>query len=283
MNLLKSFINSVILQRYRDKTIGSVLKKSLHILDIQTVEEIKRRTRNLLSKDGGFCDRAGKPDIYYSLFGSFVSEALSEAECIENLKNYVKKLDLSKSYDNVNLYCAAILVSQFPDKNINTRILIKQVKDALLNKANQSDYNFFLGFLTLYYQKDYFLLYKILKQTTANGSNGDFPCPVLAARAIIIKISGRKVENIEQRIMSFYRENGSFCALKNSPVGDLLSTAVALYALQFIHADFRAIKPDCMAYVDSLYENGSFKATSLDEDTDIEYTFYGLLALGSLN
>jgi len=77
-------------------------------------------------------------------------------------------------------------------------------------------------------------------------------------------------------------KNGSFAAVKNAPVGDLLSTGVALYALKVAGADIRKIAPDCLEYIDSLYSDGGFCATILDPDPDVEYTFYGLLALGAL-
>lgn len=83
--------------------------------------------------------------------------------------------------------------------------------------------------------------------------------------------------------MSFYREKGGFTALQNTPTEDLLSTAVALYALNYTDSDIRLIKPDCLAYVDSLFHDGGFRSTEPDVEIDIEYTFYGLLALGSLN
>jgi hypothetical protein len=65
-------------------------------------------------------------------------------------------------------------------------------------------------------------------------------------------------------------------------MGDLLSTGVALYALRFVKHDLRIMKPECLEYVDSLYANGGFCATVLDPGADVEYTFYGLLALGAL-
>jgi len=83
--------------------------------------------------------------------------------------------------------------------------------------------------------------------------------------------------------MSFYRGKGGFAALHQTPTEDLLSTAVALYALHFTDSDTRLIKPDCLGYVDSLFRDGGFRSTESDVEIDIEYTFYGLLALGSLN
>ena len=83
-------------------------------------------------------------------------------------------------------------------------------------------------------------------------------------------------------VRSFYRENGGFTALNHAPYEDLLSTGVGLYALNFINADLRLMKPECLDFIDSLYENGGFRSTQTDFETDVEYTFYGLLALGSL-
>ena len=68
-----------------------------------------------------------------------------------------------------------------------------------------------------------------------------------------------------------------------APCEDLLSTAVALYALHFLDADIRIMKPDCLIFIDDLYDNGGFRATKYDSVTDVEYTFYGLLALGSMS
>jgi hypothetical protein len=42
------------------------------------------------------------------------------------------------------------------------------------------------------------------------------------------------------------------------------------------------IKPDCLDFIDSMFKNGGFGGNVLDQDPDIEYTFYGLIALGSL-
>ena len=84
-------------------------------------------------------------------------------------------------------------------------------------------------------------------------------------------------------VMSFYRANGGFTALTNAPSTDLLSTAVALFALHFTGCDLRLIRPDCFIFIDGLYRNGGFRANTLDNEIDVEYTFYGLLALGALN
>jgi hypothetical protein len=280
---LDHWINNIlepIINKYQHKSIEQVLKNSSQLLDFQTWNEIKEKSLSFISNDGGFCDRSGKSDLYYSLFGMYVYNALNISKINENLKSYLNQFDLSTKYEGVYLYCLSILHSKLFTSGDEVKYLRKQIKE-IVNNGNQLDYTIFLGLLSLYYQKDYLTIYKLLRKFKPNIKD-DVPCTVLAAKAFILKASGKNVKGISQKLMEFYRGNGSFSALKNSPVGDLLSTAVALFALYFINADIRTIKPDCLEYIDSLYNNGSFRATNLDFETDIEYTFYGLLALGSL-
>jgi prenyltransferase beta subunit len=64
---------------------------------------------------------------------------------------------------------------------------------------------------------------------------------------------------------------------------DLLSTAVALHALDGLQVDFAERKDAMLDFVDSLWTAaGGFHGTWDEEEFDIEYTYYGLLALGHL-
>jgi hypothetical protein len=281
MKFINKIISKFLIARFQDKSIEQVLKNSSFFLDKQTIDEICEKTFSYISNDGGFCDRSAKSDLYYTLFGMFVGNSLNISKTKENLQNYLKNINLSAKTEGVHLYCLSILYSNLFISDEKASTLRKMVKQNVKENLKTPDYNLFLGILSLYYQNDFFTIYKILRKFKPEF-NIELPCPVLAANAAIIKISGKDVSEVEQKLMTFYRGNGSFSALKNSPVGDLLSTAVALFALKFIGADLRKIKPDCLEFIDSLYYKGSFRATSLDSESDIEYTFYGLLALGSL-
>lgn len=75
--------------------------------------------------------------------------------------------------------------------------------------------------------------------------------------------------------------NGGFTAQQEAPVPDLLSTAVALFTLRLLGE-----KPQYPAadLVDAHWmADGGFMPTLMDEYSDSEYVFYGLLAIGSLN
>lgn len=82
------------------------------------------------------------------------------------------------------------------------------------------------------------------------------------------------VEWLQQR----QDDSGGFYANEQAPIPDLLSTAVALFTLRLIGSDFN----DATSFIQAHWQdNGSFVPTLLDDYSDVEYVFYGLLALGS--
>jgi len=83
-------------------------------------------------------------------------------------------------------------------------------------------------------------------------------------------------------LMSFACESGGFKAFAHLDQADMLSTAVALFALKFTGSDLRLLKPACLDFIQSNYFDGAFLSGDGDPTADVEYTFYGLLALGVL-
>jgi hypothetical protein len=270
-----------LLNKIRSKSIESVLKNSINLLNEDMVEEIRSFIRKKQTPQGGFSDRAGKCDLYYSLFGYFIAEALSISEVHSPLKNWVKN-EVSDKLTGVNLYCGAILYSKLHGIDDLSIKLGKQIA-VDLKKSKQVEYSNFMGFLALYYLEDYLSIKRLINQANFSAPQKELPCPVIAATTILNELSGRNHLSEVDQLKSFYMKNGGFRAIKNAPYEDLLSTGVALYALHFVNADLRLMTPECLSFVDGLYENGGFRSTQSDFETDVEYTFYGLLALGSLN
>jgi hypothetical protein len=139
-----------------------------------------------------------------------------------------------------------------------------------------------MSLMTFYYLEDYFGLYLVQKRLKGIKSQTEIPSTVMAALLVLQHCFGKSTQVLEKQLHLFYQENGSFKAIGRAPIGDLLSTAVALYAFRFANSEMRIMAPDCLDYVDSLFYEGGFCATVLDSQPDVEYTFYGLLALGSL-
>jgi prenyltransferase beta subunit len=84
-------------------------------------------------------------------------------------------------------------------------------------------------------------------------------------------------------ILNSWHPAGGFLPFPGAPMPDLLSTAVALHALDGLQVDFAERKDAMLDFVDSLWTAaGGFHGTWDEEEFDIEYTYYGLLALGHL-
>jgi geranylgeranyl transferase type-2 subunit beta len=89
---------------------------------------------------------------------------------------------------------------------------------------------------------------------------------------------------LRQHIRLCGAPGGGFRAHPRAPVGDLLSTAVASFALRRLGSPLCG--PDAARtaqFVQSLWDvGGGFGGSAGDSTPDCEYTFYGLLALGAL-
>jgi hypothetical protein len=266
------------------KSIESVLKNAVVMLDPESLKQLRSYVINQQTSEGGFPDRAGKCDIYYSLFGCFIAEALDIKTINAPLKHYVNNIVKRDNLSGINLHCASILYAKLFGLETFPKTLRKKVTTDLQQSGSQLPiYSNFLSMLTYYYLNNLKGIYRVIKSANYSERSSEMPCPVTAAHLVLLTLARKPNIKAIENIMSFYRGTGGFRALHTTSSEDLLSTGVALYALNYAESDIRLIKPDCLAYVDSLFHNGGFRSTEQDVETDIEYTFYGLLALGSLN
>ncbi|TLX76454.1 hypothetical protein E9993_06070 [Labilibacter sediminis] len=100
-----------------------------------------------------------------------------------------------------------------------------------------------------------------------------------AALSVLGQISNGKQEKAIGFLKSMQDISGGFKAAPSAPVPDLLSTATALFVLKSYKE-----KPNYQAleFIEAHWaESGGFIATLLDDKSDVEYCFYGLLAIGS--
>jgi hypothetical protein len=272
------------LRKIRENSFERVLRNSASMIDSLTLSEIKKFVRNKQTSSGGFADKGGNCDLYYSLFGYFIAEALEINDVMPSLKEYVKNVVQTSGLKGVYLKCAVILYAKlFGNETLPIDLQRKTFGGVQKKESRQETYSDFFNLLAYYYSEDYSGLIKVQKSIRTNITSTEMPCSLTAAHLILQYCFGKPVKELNDRLYSFYRNNGSFSAIKMAPVGDLLSTGVALYALRFINSDLRKIRPDCLNFIDSLYCDGGFCATTFDTDPDVEYTFYGLLALGALS
>ena len=98
-----------------------------------------------------------------------------------------------------------------------------------------------------------------------------------AALAVRGRLTGWQSDTDLEALRRLQDTMGGFRASALAPIPDLLSTATALFVLRSYH-----VRPlyDTSAFVEAHWlEQGGFSATLLDDDSDVEYVFYGLLAL----
>lgn len=81
-------------------------------------------------------------------------------------------------------------------------------------------------------------------------------------------------------VMGVEEVKGGFKAGRGAPVPDLLSTATTLFLMGCY--DIRPVRPVHDFIEAHWLDSGGFSATLLEDSSDVEYVFYGLLALGAL-
>lgn len=101
-----------------------------------------------------------------------------------------------------------------------------------------------------------------------------------AALAIKGQLEGWKKNTDVEALRQMQEDNGGFKASPSAPLADLLSTATALFILKQYK-----VKPAFNAedfIISHWQDGGGFSATILDDSSDVEYVFYGLLAIGAI-
>lgn len=268
---------------FEEKSMKAVLGKSLELLKEDVISDIRNFVLKMQHPSGGFVDRAGNPDIYYTLFGFFLADVFGLKENLQKIGKYVENEISYSMPEGVHLQCATILLTELSDnRQIKNKIRRQIHRDMGMPHKEQNEYYAFVNLLASFYTRDYIVLHKIYKLLSRLNQPDDLPATVIAASLILYSTFNKPAEQLRQRLLGFYDNQGGFRAVKATVLPDLLSTAVSLYSLSYTGFDLRLIKPECLGFIDSHYNNGGFCASVADRQTDIEYTFYGLLALGSL-
>jgi len=260
------------------------------------------------NKKGGFNDRGGESDLYYTVFGIEALIGMQYDISGDALKRYLQQFTEIYSLDLVHLSCLARCWSDLP-KTMQCGIPADAIIKCLytfstpdggyhVTKGNTTG-NVYGAFLALGIYQDLQVpipdgerLFNtvVLSQCADGGYANDQNLqvgltPVTAAAVVIAKQLNMSLpDSVGDWLMARCYIEGGFFAAPMAPMPDLLSTATALHALSCLKRDITPIKEISLDYVDSLWQNkGSFYGNWGDEILDCEYTFYGLLALGHLS
>jgi prenyltransferase beta subunit len=264
--------------------------------------------RSQMNPDGGFKDRAGNSDLYYTVFGIEGLFALRADLPTQSLEKYLRSFGAGEELDLVHVACLARCWAMLPPESLD-----EKARDAILShleshRSADGGYNasraaptgtIYGCFLALGAYQD--LGRDIVDQQgitnciqslrTDDGgyaNQRELPMgltPSTAAAVTILRHLDQPVDDkLADWLLARVHGEGGFFATPAAPIPDLLSTATALHALAAMQADFAKITESTLDFIDTLWSSqGGFFGNWEDDTLDCEYTYYGLLALGHLS
>lgn len=284
-----------------------VARLARSILGDEACALVESYVRSQQNADGGFRDRDGGSDLYYTCFAIDALTALQTALPEESLAAFLEaKLASPGDLDFVHLCClcraSSALTKRPPPAAlapVHERLEGYRTPDGGYNQSDAAETgSAYACFLAYGAYTDHGLappdpegLARCLDALRAAGgawaNDVELPIPNVPATAAAVTLLRNLRLPIPPEtpswILDSWHPSGGFLPFPGAPMPDLLSTAVALHALDGLQVDFSGRKEAALDFVDSLWTAaGGFHGTWDDEEFDLEYTYYGLLALGHL-
>ena len=260
-----------------------------------------------LTDEGGFKNRDGKADLYYTVFGIEGMLALLADLPRERIAAWLARLGDGEGLDFVHLCClarcwAALGIGGLTEarrERMAERIEANRTQGGGYHPAKDRAQGSCYGcLLAAAAYEDLGLPLPRAEEVKAcmdallapgGGWTNEAGLPLIiapataAALALYRRMRWEVPVKSVQWLMGCCHAEGGFIAFPNAPIPDLLSTAVSLHGLVGAEADISKIKEPCLDFVDSLWSaEGGFHGNWTDDSLDCEYTYYGLLALGHL-
>jgi prenyltransferase beta subunit len=264
--------------------------------------------RSQLTPAGGFADRAGNPDLYYTVFGLEGLFALRADLPVAQVLGYLKGFGAGPDLDFVHLSCLCRCWAGMPKdehKHIPVETILSKVESfrsadgGYAQEPGAADGTVYGCFLALGAYQDLGrevpnrggVLNCISRLRAEDGgytNQQDMPVGLTPSTAAAVTLLRQWNEPIPAGIgdwlLSRHAADGGFFAAPFTPMPDLLSTATALHALEGMQVSLDAIREPCLDFIDTLWTSkGGFHGNWADDELDVEYTYYGLLALGHLS
>lgn len=256
---------------------------------------------------GGFLDREGKPDLYYTVFGLEGLMALQAKVDEDRLRQWLISHGDGEGLDFVHLCCLSRCWSSLGLRGLSgeqkagllARVEGFRSADGGYHQAPDKPFGTAYGCLLGWSAYEDLgerapaaerLIESLLALRTDDGgwsNERGLPIGVTPAAAAAVALC-RHLElpvdlAVRDWILTQALPDGGFRALPGVPIPDLLSTAVALHALDALQTDLSGLRENCLNFIDSLWNaEGGFHGNWTDDALDCEYTYYGLLALGHL-
>jgi hypothetical protein len=262
-----------------------------------------------LSAEGGGVDRAGRPDLYYTIFILAGLQALGvelpRARVESFLATYQEGAGLDFVHVSALARCwAALGIERMPrglDRALLERIeQFRTPEGGYDNDPKASHGTAYGAFVALGAYEDLGhrpprlldLIRSLKRLETSDGAWSNAPglpqgaLNATAGAITLIHHLGFPVgPTAGEWLLRQAHPDGGFLAVPGAPMPDLLSTATALHALACLERRVpNHIHEGCLDFIDTLWTaQGGFHGHWADDYLDAEYTFYGLLALGHLS
>jgi prenyltransferase beta subunit len=259
-----------------------------------------------MNPGGGFRNRAGESDLYYTVFGLDCLVALQTEPPVREVERYLRTFGKGDGLDFVHLAClarcwAAVTrdLSTVPAQSILRRIEAFRTVDGGYNQSLGAPHgSTYAAYLALGAYQDLGvclpeadrLLSSLQVLRAQDGGFANVPdatdgvtTATAAAITLMRQLHADSEPGLATWLLARCLPAGGFFAVRNAPLPDLLSTAAALHALAGMHVPLNGLREPCLDFIDSLWTNrGGFYGHWSDDAIDTEYTYYALLSLGHL-
>ncbi len=280
------------------RTVKSALDNMPH------ARQVVSYVSSMQNPDGGFRGRSQVSDLYYTVFGAEILFAAGRDDFMEKLKTFLHNT-AGPFNDLINLYSFVRLLADFLPELLNNRknefldeLARFRCSDNGFAVHTGTDWaNIYGSFLALSLlqelgsqpvEKDDYMKF-VQSLRLADGSyinHKQIPigsAPATSAGMLIIHyITGQGDPDSAMWLKGQFLPEGGCKASPLSPEPDLLSTGVSLFALSQTKTEIGELRDAAADYIHSLEESGGFYSDSKKTQKDVEYTYYGLLGLGSL-
>lgn len=264
--------------------------------------------RSQLHPDGGFLDRSGNCDLYYTVFGLEGMIALRQDLPARQIAGYLRSFGTGEQLDFIHLGCLARcwagLPAPYRDEAPADTILAKieacrSADGGYAAEPGQADGSAYGCFIALGAYQDLRRelpnpagLVECVRRLRAEdggyANQNGLPMGLTPSTAAAVTLFRQLDEPVPPELGRWLLERhspeGGFFPTPMAPLPDLLSTATALHALAGMHVPLDPIREPCLDFIDTLWTSrGGFHGSWADDHLDCEYTYYGLLALGHLS
>jgi len=266
-----------------DRPFIKTIQNGLRRMAPEAVCALRDQVESAQTDNGLFRGRTGPGDLYYTFFALPLARLVRARIDHRACRDAIATIPLA-TLDTVHAIAALRLrrMLRLPVRPEMLRALLNLPATSYPQGDPEAPYARFL--LTVAF-RDFGLAdppsdltdYRIGRGGYANVK-GETVSAVNATAAALFLLTDDARKDAALTLQNLQEEDGSFKAIPSAPQGDLLSTATASFALH-VHgyALHRTLKPFLRA---CFRDTGLFAATPDDPAGDLEYTAYGLLAMG---